>query len=155
LGRKEVDVAELNENEIRRLVAEMDIRDLLARIAQLTDRGDVEDYLRLFTEDASWEMPDNPAIGVAASRRVGHEAIAGGVRERRAARHQGPDARTMHFVSTTSIEVDGDSATALSYFQYIASASTEPRLHNVGRYYDSMRRTKDGWKLSSRVITFG
>jgi hypothetical protein len=33
--------------------------------------------------------------------------------------------------------------------------SEVPRLHGVGRYTDTLRRTPDGWRLARRAITLG
>ena len=65
--------------------ADAEIRTLLARIAQLADTGDLDEYLTLFTEDAVWGMPDNPAVGMTANEKQGHAEIL-----RRRARNGGP-----------------------------------------------------------------
>ena len=129
-------------------------RNLLARIAQLADSGEVDDYLRLFTDDAVWQMSDNPRTGLVASTRHGLDDIAAGVRERRQAAAERPDVSTMHFIATSSVEVNDDLATAISYFQFVRCGTTELTLLNAGRYDDTMRRTDAGWKLASRTITF-
>ena len=102
-------------------------------------------------------MPENPAIGLAASERRGRDEIVTGQRERIAAGLQGPGSDTMHVLSTISVEVgrDGDTAVAHSYFQYWGTTTTEPAVKNLGRYHDELRRTSDGWKLARRTITFG
>ncbi len=142
--------------ELGRVAAELEIRNVLARIAQLADTGAVDDYLAQFTDDAEWEMPDNPRLGLAGSVRRGRAEIAAGVRERRAAGVQGPGSETMHVITTTSVQFDGaDAVHAHTYFLYYATASTAPTLRNMGQYHDTMRRTDHGWKLARRTITFG
>jgi 3-phenylpropionate/cinnamic acid dioxygenase small subunit len=142
---------------VARVAAELEIRNVLALLAQRADTGETDAYVALLTDDIVWAMPENPAIGLAASERRGRDEIAAGQRERIAAGHQGPGSNTMHLVSTISVEVDpdGDSALARSYFQYWVRTSTEPAVMNVGRYQDELRRTSDGWKLARRTITFG
>ena len=139
-----------------RVAAELEIRNVVARLAQLADDGDTGGYLALLTDDVVWAMPENRTVGLAASERRGHEAIAAGQRERIAAGHQGPGSNTMHVVTTISVQVTaGDVATAVSYFQYWGDTATAPTVRNVGRYRDEFRRTADGWKLTRRTITFG
>lgn len=135
---------------------ELEIRNLLARLAQLADTGETDEYVVLLTDDVVWSMPANPTIGLAASERHGRDEIAHGQRERIGAGHQGPGSNTMHMINTVSVEFDGDdTATARSYFMYLGDTSTEPVIRNAGRYVDTLRRTNDGWKLARRAITFG
>jgi 3-phenylpropionate/cinnamic acid dioxygenase small subunit len=135
---------------------ELEVRNLLARLAHLADSGDTEAYVLLLSEDVVWSMPANPAIGLAASERRGREEIARGQRERLDAGHQGPGTDTMHTVSTIAVEFDGhDRATARSTFVYWTATSSAPAPTTLGRYVDELRRTPDGWKLARRTITIG
>ena len=136
-------------------VDELEIRNVLARLAQLADDGDTDGYVALLTEDVVWAMPGNPAIGLAASERRGHDEIARGQRERMAAGHQGPGTDTMHVISTISVQLEGDTAIVRSYFQYWGDTAHAPVIRNMGRYRDELRRTRDGWKLARRSISFG
>jgi uncharacterized protein (TIGR02246 family) len=131
------------------------IRSLLARLAHLADSGDLDEYLSLFTEDAAWVVPAIPQTGVAASERRGTEAIAAGVRERRAAGVQGPGSATMHVVTTIAVDVVGDDATAASTWVFLGDTTTAPRIQAVGRYRDTLRRTPAGWRLARREISAG
>lgn len=144
------------EPSLERLAAELAIRNILARLAQLADSGDTPSYLRLMTPDVVWVMPENPALALAASERQGHDAIAAGQTERAAAGLQGVGSNTMHVVTTTSVDVQSDdAATAYSSFLFVTSTSTMPSILNVGRYQDEFRRTDEGWKLARREIRFG
>jgi len=141
---------------IERLAAELEIRNVLARLAQLADTGETDEYVSLLTDDVVWAMPPNPAIGLPASERRGHDEIAAGQRERMAAGHQGPGSNTLHMISTLSVRFDSDdAATARSYFTFWTSTASEPAVTSVGRYEDLFRRTPGGWKLARRTITFG
>jgi uncharacterized protein (TIGR02246 family) len=142
--------------DFRRSGDEFEIRNLLARVAQLCDGGDIEDYLDLFTEDAVWEMPDNPQVGVGASVRRGRSSIAEGVRERRAMGIQGPGSATIHVITTIAVQVAGpDSAVSSAYWMYYSRLDKAPHLQSVGHYEDSLRRTPSGWKVARRRITVG
>jgi 3-phenylpropionate/cinnamic acid dioxygenase small subunit len=128
---------------------ELTIRNIIARLAQLADMGDLDDYLKLWTEDASWEMPGAPA-------RKGHAEILQGARERRASGTQGPGTSTRHVVTTLAVQVDGaDTASSDSYFLYVADTTSSPRLGSIGHYHDTLRRSTDGWRVARRQITFG
>jgi len=142
--------------DLERVAAELEIRNVLACLAQLADTGDTDAYVGLLTDDIVWAMPPNPAIGLPASERHGHEEIAAGQRERIAAGHQGPGSNTMHMISTVSVGFDSDEvATARSNFTFWAETTTTPVVRSAGRYVDTLRRTPDGWKLARRTITFG
>jgi 3-phenylpropionate/cinnamic acid dioxygenase small subunit len=135
---------------------ELEIRNLVAALAQFADTGTVDEYVALFTDDAVWEMPANPANDVPASNRTGRAEIAAGVHDRRAAGVQGPGSATRHVVSTLRITmVSTDEATGVAYFQYFADTTTMPRLVSVGQYDDVFRRTADGWKVARRRIVLG
>jgi uncharacterized protein (TIGR02246 family) len=139
-----------------RTAAELEIRNVLARLAQLADSGDTDEYVSLLTDDVVWAMPPNPAIGLAGSERRGHDEIATGQRERMEAGLQGPGSNTLHTISTISVRFDDDAAaTSRSSFVYWADTVTAPAVRSIGRYVDTFRRTDAGWKLARRVITFG
>jgi uncharacterized protein (TIGR02246 family) len=139
-----------------RVAAEVEIRNVVARLAQTADNGEVEEYVALFTDDAVWEMPDNPTTGLAGSSRQGRDAIAAGVHERRGLGVQGPGSNTKHVISTVSVEMrSDDNAVARSYFQYYGTTTTAPTLLTMGRYEDLLQRTPDGWKVARRTILYG
>jgi 3-phenylpropionate/cinnamic acid dioxygenase small subunit len=139
-----------------RVAAELEIRNVLSRLAQLADTGDTDEYVRLLTEDIVWAMPANAAVGLAGSERHGHDEIAAGQRERMEAGHQGPGSDTMHTISTISVHFDDDeAATARSSFTFWGDTATAPVLRSMGRYADTFRLTSAGWRLARRAITFG
>jgi 3-phenylpropionate/cinnamic acid dioxygenase small subunit len=143
-------------SSIEQIAGELEIRNVLARLAHLADTGDTNEYVSLLTDDIVWSMPPNPAIGLAASERRGRDDIAAGQRDRSAAGLQGPGSNTLHTISTISVRFDSDdAATAHSYFSFWGDTSTTPVVRSIGRYEDSFRRTPDGWRLARRVITFG
>jgi uncharacterized protein (TIGR02246 family) len=130
------------------LADELAIRNVLARVAQLADTGELEEYLTLFTEDAAWEMPGAPP-------RKGHADILRGATERRAANTQGPGTGTRHVLTTTAVWVDGDAATARSYWMFMTNTVERPTLSLMGQYDDTLARTDTGWRLARRAITMG
>lgn len=139
------------------------IIDTIARIAQLADEGELDDYIEQFTDDAVWTMPANPATGVDEQVRTGTADIRTGAQERRDAGVQGPGTHTRHVVSSTSVRLRpavGDTAgpgeaEALSYFRFYVSTVDDPRLVSMGTYRDVFRRTDNGWRLAARTIGLG
>ncbi len=53
-----------------------------------------------------------------------------------------------HHLTTSLIELDGDKATARSYFQVL----TNQGLDHHGHYSDTLVRTPDGWRIAHRSV---
>ena len=135
---------------------QVEICNLINRVQQMVDMGEVEEYLDLFTDDAVWVQPADPNRGVAPDERRGKSEIRAGVEERRAAGIQGPGTNTRHTNSTLSVHLEPpDTAMAVSYFQYFTETSTTPTLRLMGWYRHTVRRTPDGWKVARRELHFG
>ncbi|HEV8296815.1 MAG TPA: nuclear transport factor 2 family protein [Acidimicrobiales bacterium] len=133
---------------VRRLADELEIRNLIARLAHLADGGDLNEYVSLFTEDASWEMPGGP--------RRGRADILAGATERRTTGTTGPGSATRHVLTTIGVTIDdADTATTDSYWMFYGDTTTAPAVRLMGLYHDTFRRTDEGWKLARREITFG
>jgi ketosteroid isomerase-like protein len=132
---------------LQRVVAESEIRNLVAHLGHLADDGDITEYLSFFVEDGLWGLEGQQP-------RVGLEDIRAGVEQRRKDLVQGPGAGTRHLNTTLSITIDGpDSAHAESYVLFVGTKGTDhPEIVFTGRYLDEFRRTPDGWKMVSRHI---
>jgi ketosteroid isomerase-like protein len=138
------------------LEAQLQIRNLIGRVQHMVDMGSLDEYLELFTDDAVWVNPGDPARGTPPDERSGKAAIRAGVEERRAAGIQGPGTNTRHLNSTLSVEHDGgDTALATSYFQYYTDTTTNPTLRVIGCYRHTVVRTPAGWKVRRRELFFG
>jgi 3-phenylpropionate/cinnamic acid dioxygenase small subunit len=133
---------------IEQMAAELEIRNVLARLAHLADDGDLEEYLDNFTEDATWANPGSDQV------RRGREDLLAGALERRASGIQGPGSGTRHVLTTTAVEVlDSGRATARSYFLFLDTNDDGGAVIRLtGRYLDDFRRTPMGWKLAGRRI---
>ena len=123
------------------------IRNVVARLAMLSDGGDLEEYVDLFTDDARWEMPGGELEG--------RDNLLAGAIERRAAGTVGPGSNTRHVIATQSVVVDGDEAASDAYWQFWVNTASEPSVALFGTYRDRLVRTDGGWKLARRVISFG
>ena len=138
--------------DVATVAAALDIRNLVARVAQVADHGDLEEYADLYTEDADWEMPGAPRHGVA--------DIMDGARQRRTEGVTGPGSATRHVITTLSVEVADPSegtgeATADSYFLFFRDTTTAPTLFNMGYYHDTIRHVGGRWRIARREITLG
>lgn len=114
------------------------------------DCCDIEGFVSLFTEDASIKVPEHPAFVGRAAIRASMQALAAtGVTMR-------------HIMTNSLVDVrDNNNATGLCYL--IAYGSTAPADASgwrpmetpgtVGHYEDEFRRTSDGWRFASRVLT--
>ncbi len=140
------------EERLQRIEDRLDIARLIARIAHLADTGEVTAYLDCFTADAAWELTSATGLALTEQVRRGRADLEAGVHERRASGMQGPGSRTKHDVSSIAVAVDGDRASATSYFRYYADADRTPTLSAMGRYDDEFVRTPGGWRLARRVI---
>jgi len=135
-----------DEQALRRVQDELEIRNLIARLAHLADGGDIDEYVDQFTADATWGGGRHPI-------RRGHAEIREGVRARRALGQMGPGTESIHVVTTTCIEIEGDRATGRSVYHYYRDVgSAAPTLCSLGVYADVFRRTEAGWRLAERAL---
>ncbi|MCD9622948.1 nuclear transport factor 2 family protein [Rhabdothermincola salaria] len=133
---------------LRRVADDLEIRSVVARLAQYADGGDLDDYVELFTEDAFWNMPGAP--------RRGRDDIRAGGEARRASGEAGPGSNSRHMITTITVDVDGsDAAVADSYWLFYVDTAESPTLKVCGSYRDTFRRTPSGWKLARRDVSFG
>jgi ketosteroid isomerase-like protein len=118
------------------------IREVIARYAQLIDRGRIDEVVALFAEDASLEAGDRPP----ARGRDAIRAFFLGTGRRLAAATTRPLIR--HHVSTVAIDLEGPTAaTATSYFLAI----TERGPDHWGRYRDRFVLRDGRWLIGHRL----
>src|SRR5262245_26296842 len=106
----------------KRRVADDDaeIRNLLARLVHIVDgRGSIDDLVARWAADCGWSSPN-------AGTWEGHQ----GHRDRHAKFQsqgvQGQDARSVHFLTTTAVRIEGDDAWATSTFLYVRDIDGRP-----------------------------
>jgi 3-phenylpropionate/cinnamic acid dioxygenase small subunit len=133
----------------RRVADELEIRNLVAKLAQLADEGDLDEYIQLFTEDAGWD--GGPALGTS----KGHAELLAAARERRASGRSGPGTFTRHVVTTATVDVQGDRATGRAVFHYYTRTNETPVLTLLGVYEDEFVRTERGWCMALRKVLGG
>src|SRR5581483_1760966 len=110
---------------LQRLLDESEIRNLMLAFARGLDERDWDAYSHTFTEDGVFEIADQ--------RRVGREEIAAGP-----ARDLPKYERTQHFSTNQEVHVDGDRATARSYFiaVHVPDASQPARHADAAGCYE-------------------
>jgi uncharacterized protein (TIGR02246 family) len=115
----------MTEADIGALAAELAVRNLIARVAQLADTGDLEEYGACWTQDGAWVYPGSPIHGRA--------AIVAAAAERRRLGTTGPGSGTRHMITTLRVQVDSaDTVTAVSYFTFLGHVETGPKLLVMG-----------------------
>jgi ketosteroid isomerase-like protein len=127
---------------------EVEIRSLIGKLARGADLGTVDEYVALVTDDAVMTVGGNVMRSGIASWREGTAAV-------REAGTVGPGSNTMHFIGSTAVDVEGDTATSYSTFVMFKDTTTGPMPASAGRYNDTFVRTADGWRLSRRDAQIG
>lgn len=124
---------------------EQQIKNLIYRYAELLDDGDVAAVAQLLGR-ARFIGPDGAEQGSGAQA---IEAIYS------AFLRLYPDGtpQCQHVTSNVIVEIDGDAATARSYFTVLQATANLPlQPIMAGRYHDSFARDTGGWYFSSRQM---
>jgi 3-phenylpropionate/cinnamic acid dioxygenase small subunit len=142
--------------ELRWVADQLEIRNLIARLAQAIDHGTLAEYAECWHEDAEWWPPSSP-VHIPTDPKVDREAIIDGAESRREDGHQGPGTHTKHVVSTTSLTAtaDADVVRAQTYYTAYVDTYDDPKVISVGHWDDEYVRTSSGWRLRSRRATRG
>jgi len=116
------------------------ILELLARYCHACDDGDFEELVTVFAPDGRFDYGGDVVAGRAA---LGDYF----------AQVQTPERRGKHLVTNAVVTVDGDRATVVSDWLFLAFVEgvLTPRL--TGRYDDVLVRGGDGWVIAERVVT--
>jgi ketosteroid isomerase-like protein len=122
------------------------ITRVLYQYVHALDYGNEAAWVDCFTADAVWH---------AMIPGVGKETVFRGQVELfgfAAGHTRPPELYHKHVITAPMIEVDGDSATSVCYFQFMAAGTDGvPILMTFGRYLDAFRRCDDGkWRISDR-----
>jgi hypothetical protein len=132
-------VGETLEQRLARVEDRLELSELRARFCQYADERLWAELAGLFAEDAVFDVA-GPVQGRAAILE-----FVSGLPERWE--------RWWHFLSTETIQVDGDTASGLSYFDapYVADGVS---FSAVGRYDDTFVRENGEWRFATRVLSF-
>lgn len=131
------------------LEAERDILRTMYRYGHTIDVGDEDGWIDCFTEDgvfaANSERPQYPPFHT-----EGRDALRDFIQHHT----RPPGLWHKHLVIEPLIEIDGDQATARSYFVVLVEHEGRPTVRVFGRYADRLRREPDGrWRFAERLAT--
>jgi hypothetical protein len=153
----------VKEHEIQWAVDELEIRNVIASLALVSDLGDIEEWGMLFTEDADYTIGGRPF-------EKGRAAIVESGRQRRMRGTHGPGSNNRHLSASVLVRSTGpDTAEAVSYLAMYKDLPREadgyepenlgndgevksPELLVLGTYRDRFHRTSDGWKVTHRDL---
>jgi uncharacterized protein (TIGR02246 family) len=129
------------EDRLRRLEDLEEIRRLFVDYGRHLDAGDVEAYAALFADDGELLLgPLGRARGRAEIVAMMTEALAGTV------------GTTFHLVTSPTIELDGDEATAeVMWTVLAATAGASPAVTMLGRHEDRLVRERGRWRFARRA----
>jgi hypothetical protein len=66
---------------------------------------------------------------------------------------QPPREVSQHYITNTTIDLDGDTAHVETYFTYFHKAKGAPEMTlSGGRYADRLERRESGWRIALRVV---
>jgi hypothetical protein len=149
LDRLESEIAALRAR-VSRSEDERGVLDTLQRYGHSIDYGLEEAWVDCFTDDGVWDVRIAPgaASNVPTRRIVGSAALAKSV----AAHSRAPDKWHKHLINSPQIAIDGDRATAETYFARHDVDIHGPFVQVFGRYLDTLVRCDDGrWRFSERI----
>jgi ketosteroid isomerase-like protein len=140
------DVTKLVER-LTRLEDEAAIRDTLYAYGSALDYGDRDQFLGCFTPDADYFVTMR-IEGAGAMEFHGYDELAGYFNGHTHA----PAAWHKHITTNPMVTIDGDTATATSYFLRVdAGGEAGPAIVLAsGRYKDDLVRDQDRWRIRSR-----
>ena len=125
------------------------ILEQIARYSYAWDDRDLEAYIALFVEGASFvvdpELPDGPSVNA-----TGHEAIRAWARERMDARKPGVQVR--HHQSGTLFDELGEDQARTRTMLLTSRVGPDSEPPGSGVYYDEWRRTAEGWRFAKRTL---
>ena len=132
---------------LRRLEDERAVLRTLHLYGQCIDKGREEEYLDLWTDDAAFDARGRSPGDVTRVVR-GRAALA----EFAAGFSRPPLGWHQHQVLEPVVDVDGDTATATSYFAVLREEEDAPLVWVFGRYRDTLARCADGrWRFTLRI----
>jgi len=147
-------MSETLEDRLRAVEDKLAIFHLIASHPPAADTGNDGYYRDAFAADAVIDLGTKTATG--------NEAIAAVVKT---PEHQGAIAVGLcHFAGLPRVEIDGDTAVAISYLQVLTpdtdarprdlsghGASSGYRIHRLGANRWDLKRTRKGWKVVRRA----
>jgi ketosteroid isomerase-like protein len=129
------------EERVQRLEDERAIIDRLYAYCTSLDYGHRDEWLDCWTEDGVLAWPHERFIGRDEIARAfdGHS--------------HAPEAFHKHVIVDPRVRLNGDQATAESYFTRLNDSPEGPAVRSFGRYLDTLVRCDDGaWRIRERRL---
>lgn len=121
------------------VIAECMIRQLHARYADAVWRKDLDAFADCFTQDSEWRIAGHVVTGREAIRGFMGQVFPG-------------FRRILLTMRTPSLEVDGKTASARTYFTENSVKADGTPLFAIGSYYERFVDEGDRWRFSWRVF---
>ncbi|QIG80806.1 nuclear transport factor 2 family protein [Stakelama tenebrarum] len=131
-------MAEDRDARIDRLLELEDIRACLTRFSRAMDRFDRELFLSAFHDDAV--IAAGPFVGSAAD-----------CYDWAVPMHEEGQYATQHCLLNQTIDIDGDTAHAETYYQFIGRNRDESNWMAGGRYLDRLEKRDGAWRIAMRM----
>lgn len=112
----------------------------LARYCQFLDDGDFDRWIELFSEDARLVFAGTIHEGRPSIREYMQQV-------------QPPEGRGKHITSNVLVDVDGDTASALTDYLFVRPTHRGLVPVATGRYHDHLIRAGEDWRFQRREIT--
>jgi 3-phenylpropionate/cinnamic acid dioxygenase small subunit len=117
----------------------IELIELVGRHAQLTDDGEWETRVGLYTEDGEFTSLDGVLRRGRDELREAFSATAGRITGK-------------HITSNTVLTLDGDRASGRTDYAFFMVTGDAIVPGSVGRYHDEFVKGSDGWRFRSRRI---
>jgi hypothetical protein len=132
------------ETRVQRLEDHVAIERLLMEYGRMLDARDFAAYSQLFATDGEWSGSTGTFKGPAAIKAAMEKAFPTPPSGTAAA-------GTFHLMTNAIIDIQGDSATAVSKWTFVRIVDGKPVIALAGRYDDTLVREKGQWKFLRRV----
>ena len=125
------------------------IQDIWARYVIMLDSANGEEFIKMFTEDAVLNVNNIDIIKGRADIKAMVDSMGAmpGISDSKFGSMR-------HIVTSLSLDIQGDIATADSYWMEVMATATnvQPVIFNVGRYEDEYVKIQGQWYFSRRDI---
>jgi uncharacterized protein (TIGR02246 family) len=134
------------EGRLRVLEDREEIRNLLQEYRRTLDVRDMRAFSELYARDGTWTGASGTATGPEAI----HDMLVGVLPDNPPA----PASTLWHWITDPAITVDGDRATAESFWMHVRRGEGDtPLLPTLGHYQDDLVREDGRWRFQLRRVS--
>ena len=138
---------------IDQIADRMEIAEVIAKYSYAADFSDPDAFAALFVEDGIFEFYIRDAKEPF-ERRVSREVIRAKQESRKESKRISGIKTGHHQSGLIFIELTADTARTQTMLVHTVQGADEtaPKITSSGVYYDSWRKTSEGWRIAQRVI---